>query len=60
MTLRFFNDPGADDVLLFGGIAVAGTGVVLFFLDQGADSDGATAGFACVPGACAGNIAVKF
>lgn len=55
------------DILLFGGIAVAGTGAVLFILDMGDDgaSDAASAyapkaSVACLPGACAGSVTLKF
>ena len=48
-------------MLLFGGIAVAGTGVVLFILDPGnSDSDTPTASLGCLPGACYGSVSVKF
>lgn len=55
------------DILLFGGIAVAGTGAVLFILDMGDDSASDTASayapkasVACLPGACAGSVTLKF
>jgi outer membrane biosynthesis protein TonB len=51
------------DVLLFGGIAVAGTGLVLFLL-EGAEEEpageGVTAGLACAPTGCAGAVRVSF
>lgn len=49
------------DILLFGGIAVAGTGAVLFILDQGqSDSADTTAAVACLPGACQGVVRGHF
>jgi tetratricopeptide (TPR) repeat protein len=52
------------DVLLFGGLAVAGTGVVLFILDANRDehehADRTSASVMCVPGACAGRVAMSF
>jgi tetratricopeptide (TPR) repeat protein len=50
------------DILLFGGLAVAGTGVVLFLLDQGASekAPATTAGLACVPGACGAKLRTTF
>jgi hypothetical protein len=54
------------DILLFGGIAVGGTGAVLFILDQasgGSESDSApatTASLACIPGACSASVSGRF
>jgi tetratricopeptide (TPR) repeat protein len=53
------------DILLFGGLAVAGTGVVLLLLDSGGSGESAppsatTAGFACVPGACQAGLRASF
>jgi tetratricopeptide (TPR) repeat protein len=51
------------DILLFGGVAVAGTGVVLLLLDSGDSGESApstTAGLACVPGACAATMRASF
>jgi tetratricopeptide (TPR) repeat protein len=52
------------DVLLFGGLAVAATGVVLLFLDaNGGEHDDATrasAAVICAPGACVGRLGVRF
>jgi tetratricopeptide (TPR) repeat protein len=53
------------DVLLFGGLAVAGTGVVLLLLDSGdsgesAPSSATTAGLACAPGACQASVRASF
>jgi tetratricopeptide (TPR) repeat protein len=52
------------DVLLFGGLAVAGTGVVLFFLDANSGehqhADRTSASVMCAPGACAGRVAMSF
>lgn len=54
------------DILLFGGIAVAGTGAVLFILDLGKDGSSGdsaaapTASLACLPGACAGSVRLAF
>lgn len=51
------------DVLLFGGIAVAGTGLVLFLL-EGAEEEpageGVTANLGCSPSGCAGAVRVLF
>jgi tetratricopeptide (TPR) repeat protein len=51
------------DILLFGGLAVAGTGVALFLLSGSGGSTEtptATASIACLPGACAGAVQVRF
>jgi tetratricopeptide (TPR) repeat protein len=51
------------DILLFGGVAVAGTGVVLLLLDLGDSGESApstTAGLACVPGACGATMRASF
>lgn len=49
------------DVLLFGGIAVAGTGVVLFFLGgDDAPSDDVAFAAACAPGKCGGAMRMRF
>jgi tetratricopeptide (TPR) repeat protein len=50
------------DILLFGGLAVAGTGVVLWLLDAGdsGESANATAGLACLPGAFAASVRASF
>jgi hypothetical protein len=51
------------DILLFGGVAVAGTGVVLWLLDLGDSGESApntTAGLACVPGACSATMRASF
>lgn len=50
------------DILLFGGLAVAATGAVLFFLNSGGPERPETqrAGFACAPGACAGRLNLEF
>ncbi len=51
------------DVLLFGGIAVAGTGLVLFLLggaEEEPASEGVTAGLGCSPTGCAGAVRVPF
>lgn len=51
------------DILLFGGIAVAGAGVALLLLsDSGGSSEAppATASIACLPGACGGSVQVRF
>ncbi|HEX2678663.1 MAG TPA: tetratricopeptide repeat protein [Polyangiales bacterium] len=55
------------DILMFGGIAVAGTGAVLFILDRAKgdsasseSSNAPTASVACLPGACAGSVTMKF
>jgi tetratricopeptide (TPR) repeat protein len=53
------------DILLFGGIAVAGTGAVLFVLDQmGGDASeadsGTSASLACGPGLCGATFRTAF
>lgn len=50
------------DILLFGGVAVAGTGVVLFLLDQGSEErpPSATASIACLPGRCGATLRGAF
>jgi tetratricopeptide (TPR) repeat protein len=52
------------DVLLFGGLAVAGTGAVLFLLNRGgsehATPSATTAALACAPGACVGTLRTRF
>ena len=51
------------DVLLFGGLAVAGTGAVLFFLQSGSQEQAppaTTASLACAPGACLGSLRTRF
>jgi hypothetical protein len=53
------------DVLLFGGLAIAATGAVLFLLSPGGreerpEAQRASLSFACKPGACAGRIDLAF
>lgn len=56
------------DILLFGGMAVAGTGFVLLLVDAGDSGESSharapgqpTAAFACVPGACQANLRAAF
>jgi len=51
------------DVLLFGGIAVAGVGLVLLLLDgDEADPSGGdtTVALGCVPGLCGGSVELSF
>ena len=51
------------DVLLFGGIAVAGTGLVLLLLDGAEEepaSESVTAGLGCSTTGCAGAVRVAF
>jgi hypothetical protein len=52
------------DVLMFGGLAAAATGGVLWFLDSSSDSSGeeqpVRAAVACGPHACNGRVAVSF
>jgi hypothetical protein len=53
------------DILLFGGVAVAGTGVVLLLLKAGdsgesAPSHATTAGLACLPGTCQASLRASF
>ncbi len=49
------------DILLFGGIAVAGTGVVLLILDLGRSEQATpSASVACVPGACGAAVRGRF
>ena len=49
------------DVLLFGGLAVAGTGVALLLLGSNSErADRASASLMCGPGACAGHVAMRF
>lgn len=50
------------DILLFGGIAVAGTGVVLFLLGDSKETASSTpaASLACIPGACGASVRGAF
>jgi tetratricopeptide (TPR) repeat protein len=51
------------DILLFGGLAVAGTGTVLFLLNNGKSEhapSATTASIACAPGACVGALRTRF
>lgn len=50
------------DVLLLGGLAAAGTGLALFLLDGGDQSETRTptAGLACLPGRCHASVRVPF
>lgn len=51
------------DILLFGGIAVAGTGAVLFLLSGGEESSEpapASASVVCGPGMCGGSVQLRF
>jgi hypothetical protein len=53
------------DILLFGGIAVAGTGALLFIINSGKGSErntppATTASFACLPGLCGGSVRTAF
>jgi tetratricopeptide (TPR) repeat protein len=51
------------DILLFGGLAVAGTGAVLFFLRPGSQERApaaTSAALACAPGACMGTLRTQF
>ena len=51
------------DILLFGGLAVAGTGAVLFFLHPGRTEQppaATTAALACAPGGCMGTLRTQF
>lgn len=51
------------DILLFTGIAAAGTGAVLFLLSGGEESSEpppATASIACAPGMCGGSVQLRF
>lgn len=51
------------DILLFGGIAVAGAGVALLLLSgngESSEAPPATASIACLPGACGGSVQVRF
>jgi tetratricopeptide (TPR) repeat protein len=52
------------DSLLFGGLAVAGTGVALWLLDSGsgesARPSATSAALACVPGACHASLRTSF
>jgi tetratricopeptide (TPR) repeat protein len=53
------------DIMLFGGLAVAGTGAVLWLLDSTADSSSeeqepVRAALSCGPRACNGSVAVSF
>jgi tetratricopeptide (TPR) repeat protein len=51
------------DILLFGGVAVAGTGAVLFFLRPGSTQEPAappSVALACAPGACMGTLRAQF
>lgn len=49
------------DVLLFGGLAVAGTGVVLLLIGSNTErADHASASVMCGPSACAGHVTMHF
>lgn len=50
------------DVLLFGGLAVGGTGAVLFVLDGSKESSSSapSASLACIPGACGASVRGTF
>jgi len=49
------------DVLLFGGLAAGGTGLVLFLLNRGHETPSSTtANLACAPGACVANVHGQF
>lgn len=51
------------DSLLFGGLAVAGAGVVLLLIDSsaaGESAPSAAAGVACLPGACRATLRASF
>lgn len=52
------------DILLFTGIAAAGTGAVLFLLSGGGGESSepppATASVACAPGMCGGSVQLRF
>jgi tetratricopeptide (TPR) repeat protein len=49
------------DILMFGGLAVAGTGVVLFFVNRGQSSERApSANLACGPSGCQGTWTAQF
>ncbi|HEX4353922.1 MAG TPA: hypothetical protein VHZ95_13430, partial [Polyangiales bacterium] len=51
------------DILLFGGIAIAGTGAVLFFLKRGKEESPpptTSASLACAPTACFGSVRTAF
>ena len=52
------------DILLFGGLAVVGTGVVLWVLTGDSDTESGpgepVASVGCGPGGCAGSVAVSF
>jgi len=50
------------DVLLFGGIAAAGTGAVLWFLNnnQSSEESAVNAAVSCGPGACGGRVGLRF
>ncbi len=53
------------DILLFGGMAVAGTGVVLWLIDLGTSGESETAhvpaaGMACLPSGCQASLRARF
>jgi tetratricopeptide (TPR) repeat protein len=53
------------DILLFGGMAVAGTGVVLWLIDLGTSGESETAsepaaGLTCAPGGCQASLRASF
>jgi tetratricopeptide (TPR) repeat protein len=48
------------DILLFGGIAVAGTGAVLFFIDRGASERATAAALSCSGDGCQGRFTARF
>lgn len=53
------------DILLFGGMAVAGTGVVLWLIDLGTSGESETphspvAGMGCLPGGCQASLRATF
>lgn len=50
----------AADAMLFGGVAVAATGVVLYFVLPRERQVKTVAGFACAPGACAASVRHRF
>jgi hypothetical protein len=50
----------ATDVLLFGGIAVAGTGAVLWLLGAFDEREPVAAAATCLPGGCVASIAGRF
>lgn len=48
------------DILLFGGIATAGVGVALFFLQNPSESESAPVALGCGPSGCYGSVRVAF